>query len=223
MELVELELPRTGGGPLGAGERVFQADLPDEGWVWTNPADKFKEVEGVVEGSHVATIDFPATHDSHDQNTIIHVDPEYLGLLSSVNGPNGEGAPAGELVAPDEIEMEWEIGTWPDETGRNEPERYFPRWAWPNIGDRVWTEGHWAQDCGHATTIDGAQRFRTEIHPARAIAAMRQQVHGLPGSGTTPVPVTATDLVHPRTIRLRHRDPQARPGHPPRRRLRHGP
>jgi hypothetical protein len=96
--------------------------------------------------------------------------------------------------------MEWEVGTWPDETGRNELERYFPRWAWPAIGDRVWAEGHWTQDCGHATTIDGARRFRSEIHPARAIAAMRQQVHGLPGSGTTQVPVTATDLyIHGRS------------------------
>jgi len=179
-------------------EGVFQADLPDEGWVWVNPADRFREVEGVVELSKTAGVDFPATHDSHDQNTIINVDDEYTGLLARVNGPNPEGAT--DLVPPEVIELEWEHGTFTDETGRDEPERFFPRWAWPAAGDRVWAEGHWVLDCGHATTIDGAPHFRSEIHPARAIASMRQQVHTLPGSGTTQVPVTATDLyIHGRS------------------------
>ena len=97
-------------------------------------------------------------------------------------------------VDPLVIELEWEHGTFPNEDGRDEPERFFPRWAWPAAGDRVWAEGHWVFDCGHATMIDGARHFRSEIHPARAIAAMRQQVQTLPGSGATYVPVTATDL-----------------------------
>lgn len=173
-------------------EEVFKADLPDEGWVWADPENHYREVEGIVTVSKTAAIDFPATHDSHDQNTLIRVDAEYKGLLGRVNSPNAEGVTP--LVAPEIIEMEWEHGTFVDETGRNEPERFFPRWAWPAAGDRVWTEGHWVLDCGHATSVDGADHFRTEIHPARAIASMRQQVHALPGSGTTQVPVTATDL-----------------------------
>lgn len=185
-------------GVYDIDEEVFRADLPDEGWVWVNRNDRFREVEGVVERSHTATIDFPATHESHDQNTIIKVDPEYTGVLAELNQPNPEGTT--NPVPPTSIEMEWEHGTFPDEDGRNEPERYFPRWAWPVAGDRVWTEGNWVIDCGHGTTIDGAMHFRTEIHPARAVAAMRQQVHALPGSGDTQVPVTATDLyIHGRS------------------------
>jgi hypothetical protein len=36
--------------------------------------------------------------------------------------------------------------------------------------------------------------FHSEIHPPRAIASMRNQAATLPSSGTTPVPVTATDV-----------------------------
>src|SRR5262249_32056444 len=36
--------------------------------------------------------------------------------------------------------------------------------------------------------------FKSEIHPAIAMASMRDQVMTLPGTGTTPVPVVATDL-----------------------------
>lgn len=185
-------------GVYDIDEEVFKADLPDEGWVWVNRDDRFREVEGLVERSHTATVDFPATHESHDQNTIIKVDPEYNGVLARLNQPNPEGTT--NPVDPTSIEMEWEHGTFPNEDGRDEPERYFPRWAWPAAGDRVWTEGHWVIDCGHATSIDGVPHFRTEIHPARAVAAMRQQVHTLPGSGDTQVPVTATDLyIHGRS------------------------
>lgn len=182
--------------PFGITAPELKADVPDEGWVWVNRSDRYREVEGVVERSKTAAIDFPATHDTHDQNTIIKVDPKYTGVLGRVNEPNEEKEeidPA-DLLPPTDIEMEWEHGTRNFETGRGEPERFFPRWAWPAVGDRVWTEGNWVFDCGHATKVDGVDHFRSEIHPARAIAAMRQQVHELPGSGTTQVPVTATDL-----------------------------
>jgi uncharacterized repeat protein (TIGR01451 family) len=170
---------------------LIDVDIPDPGWVWVNAGNpglpQYRSVSGVVTKSKVTHTDFPAVHDSHDQNTDIFVDPGYEDLLSDAGkDDDGDGL-------PDTIEMEWEIGTFPDETG-SDPERLFPKWAWPNEGDRVWTDGHWIFDCGHPEDMAGTPHARTEIHPARAIASMRDQVSTLPGSGTTPVPVTATDL-----------------------------
>ncbi len=171
-------------------------DIPDPGWVWVDPAQKFRDVTGVVEKSKITHTDFPAVHDSHDQNTDILVDPGQDNILSDVNRPNNEDpvADPSQLLTPTSIELEWEIGTFPTETGRNAPERFFPKWAWPNEGDRVWANGHWIFDCGHGKDVAGVTHYRTEIHPARAIASMRDQARALPGTGTTPVPVTATDL-----------------------------
>ncbi len=174
----------------------IDVDIPDPGWVWVDPAQKFRDVTGVVEKSKITHTDFPANHDSHDQNTDIVVDPGQEDLLSDVNKPNNEDpvSDASELLPPTTIELEWEIGTFPSERGKNAPERFFPRWAWPNVGDRVWANGHWIFDCGHGKDVGGVTHHRTEIHPARAIASMRDQVRVLPGTGATPVPVTATDL-----------------------------
>src|SRR5207244_3026931 len=107
--------------------------------------------------------------------------PEDAELLSDVNDDNA-------------LEVEWEVGTRPDETGAGAPERTFPRWVWPNVGDRVWVNGSWIFDCGHGETVNGRVHRKTEIHPPRAIATMRDQMATLPGTGATPVPVTATDL-----------------------------
>lgn len=152
----------------------------EPGWVWVNSSDRYRDVAGLVKESHVTHTDFPSVHDSHDQNTAIEVDPEFLGVVSDANDTG-------------EIENEWEIGTTPDETG-SDPERTFPKWAWPNIGDRVWMNGNWIFDCGHPKDIGGTDHFKSEIHPPRAVASMRQHVRPLPGTGTTPVPVTETDL-----------------------------
>jgi uncharacterized repeat protein (TIGR01451 family) len=160
--------------------------FPEPGWVYVDPSQKLKDVSGTVTESFATETDFPAVHDSHDQNTHLAVDPGYEGLLSDINDPG-------------EIEMEWEIGTFPSETSGDPPERTFPRWAWPSVGDRVWMNGSWIFDCGHPDDSLGFNRYHTEIHPPRAIASMRPQLHTLPGTGTTPVPVTATDLyVHGR-------------------------
>src|SRR5712691_10159446 len=50
-------------------------DTDDPGWVWVDARDKYRSVSGLVTASHVAHTDFPFTHDSHDQDTIIRVDP----------------------------------------------------------------------------------------------------------------------------------------------------
>src|SRR3954453_17933515 len=160
--------------------------FPEPGWVWVDSSDKLKSVSGTVVESFVTHTDFPAVHDSHDQNTHMKVDPGFEGLLSDVNDPG-------------EIEMEWEIGTFPSETSGDPAERTFPRWVWPSVGDRAWFHGNWIFDCVHADDSTGTNRYHTEIHPPRAIATMRDEMHTLPGTGTPPVRVTATDLyVHGR-------------------------
>jgi uncharacterized repeat protein (TIGR01451 family) len=189
-------------------------EIAEEGWVWTNgedTTDKFRDASGVVTKSKVAHNDTPANHFSHDWNVDIRVDPGQEGLLSNVNSPNNTDAiltDAGLLPA-DKIEMEWETGVTPGEKTGDGANPFLPRWVLPNFGDRVWTNGHWVFDCGHAKKIGGelvdtpgggqaivggVDHFRTEIHPGRAIASMRSQAGTIPGSGTTPVPVTATDL-----------------------------
>lgn len=194
-------------------------DSSDEGWVWASRSfggPVYRSVSGFVTKSKIARNDSAANHNSHDQGTDIEVDAAYEGLLSTANGPNTEGTDnldandgADDLRDPEEIEMEWEIGTFPNEKGQSVLQRYLPQWAWPSVGDRVWTNGHWVFDCGHGKDVgrfvahpgevppisfDHVTLHRTEIHPPRAIASMRSQAATLPGTGTTPVPVTATDL-----------------------------
>jgi len=168
---------------------LIDIDIPDPGWVWVNPAQKFRSVTGAVTKSEITHTDFPAAHDSHDQNTDILVDAGQEDILSDVGKDDPD-----DPRSPDTLELEWEIGVFPTERGQNAPERTFPKWAWPNIGDRVWANGHWIFDCGHPTEVGGVGHFRTEIHPMRAIASLRDQVRALPGTGTTPVPITAVDL-----------------------------
>jgi uncharacterized protein DUF11 len=190
-------------------------EIAEEGWVWANgegTSDKFRNASGVVTKSKVAHNDTPSNHYSHDWNLDIRVDPGQEGLLSNVNSPNNtDSILTDEGLAPaDEIEMEWETGVTPGEKTGDGANPFLPRWVLPNLGDRVWTNGHWVFDCGHAKKIGGelvdlpngggqaivggTDHFRTEIHPGRAIATMRSQAGTIPGSGTTPVPVTATDL-----------------------------
>ena len=166
---------------------LFSFDFPEPGWTWVNPSEKTQSVSGVVKESFPTYTDFPAVHDTHDQNTHLEADPGYEGLISDVNDPG-------------EIEMEWETGTFNNETSGDPPERTFPRWAWPSVGDRAWFDGNWIFDCGHPTDVSGTNHYKSEIHSARAIASMRDQVRTMPGTGTTPVRITATDLyIHGRS------------------------
>jgi uncharacterized repeat protein (TIGR01451 family) len=197
------------GDPLIAGSllglALFLNDIPEPAWVWADPdavddpTKRFHSASGkVVTEDQVARIDFPALHDSHDFFFNIDVDPGQEFLLSKANNPNEEGgtfATEGDLATPTELHNEWEIGTFPDETD-TDPERTYPKWAWPSLGDRAWVDGEWIYDCGHPSEITdtGDKLFRSELHPMRAVAAMRPQVRTLPGTGSTPVPATSTDL-----------------------------
>jgi PKD repeat protein len=167
-------------------------DVPDPGWVPVNEGnpglDTFRSVSGEVTKSKITHTDYPDVHDSHDQNTDIKVDPGLEDVLSDAGkDDDGDGN-------PDTLEMEWETGILPNEFSGDGSAHFFPKWVWPSLGDRVWADGRWVFDCGHPNEDEAEPRYRTEIHPARAVASMRQQMRTMPGSGTTPVPITGTDL-----------------------------
>jgi uncharacterized repeat protein (TIGR01451 family) len=172
-ELIEAGL--VAGGPIGAAIGGLAAGIADYflselGWTWVDFAHPMQNLTGVVEEkSHVSYTDLPMAHDSHDQNFDVLPDPQYDYLMSDANLQDEDG----------HMEIEWEVND-------------FPEWAWPNIGDRVWVNGNWILDCSHKGGATG--HHSAEIHPPRAIASIRDQVHTLPGTGTTPVAVKATDL-----------------------------
>ncbi len=158
-------------------------DVPEFGWVWVNESQKIQTVTGVVMASAVAGHDFPALHDSHDHNTHVKYDLGQEGLASVINDPG-------------EIEIEWETGIRTDELTGDGSNPIFPKWVWPSVGDRVWVQGNWIYDTEHPGGLngDGTQRFKSEIHPPRAFATMREQFTPMPGTGSVPVHITATDL-----------------------------
>jgi hypothetical protein len=166
---------------------VHLYDASNEGWVWVQanrPAKpKYRDVSGLVVESRVATIDYPTTHDTHDQNTVIIVDAGQEDILS-------EGNEVNPSVGVRTFEIEWETGIHPGEKSGDGADPFYPRPVWASNGDRFWAEGNWIFDCGHST--DG--QYPAEIHPPRAAAAMRQTSYPLYATGATPVPVTMTDL-----------------------------
>jgi hypothetical protein len=140
------------------------------GVAWVDPSQPMQSETGVVrEKSDYSTNDLPWDHDTHDMAFDVRPDASSRFLMSDANIDDKGGL----------IENEWEYGD-------------FPQWAWPNLRDRAWVNGNWVLDCNHEEGI--SEHYDAEIHPMRAIATMRQQTHTLPGSGTTPVAVTGTDL-----------------------------
>ncbi len=152
--------------------------------------------------------DFPSDHPTDDQNTFIAVDPADMGLVATGNvGP--EGVEAGQ------IELEWEIGS-------------YPLFAWAGKGDRYTGTGRWIWDCGHpsanptgtcSTTMSQACiinndcaaplcpscvvgetcvgvnfNYHSEVHPLQAVAISR--IHGYRNSKRVRGgrPATRTDV-----------------------------
>lgn len=177
--------PRDPGVSTVCGEfeiplQIFFKDIvgfnrPDEGWAYVDPARKRRQATGVAHNVRMAAEDTPANHNSHDVDFELRLDSGQEDLLS---------------IQLDSIAVEWESGIGVFETTGDGANPIFPKWAWPSSGDRVWVDGNWIHDCGHP---DGGL-LKTEIHPARAIATMREHAAPLPGTGLTPVPVTLTNL-----------------------------
>jgi hypothetical protein len=172
---------------------LVSVPLPEFGWVYVDN-NKFRDVTGTVVESEVSHTDFASEHDSHDQNTKITVDPQYRDLLSFVNDLDLDHPIPANPPPPKQMEIEWETGTRHGEKHGDGANPIFPKWAWPSVGDRVWVNGSFIYDVGHSQEKDGIKRYKSEIHPPRAFATMRDELLPLPGTGDTPVPVTATDL-----------------------------
>jgi hypothetical protein len=134
--------------------------------------------------------DFPGDHNTDDQNTFLFADPPDTGLVATGN-VGREGPEGGN------IELEWEVGS-------------YPTFAWAGRGDRFTGAGRWIWDCGHPlpnpigicsktvsqacvidsdcgppvclscvggeTCTDVTFNFHSEVHPLQAVAVSR--IHG---------------------------------------------
>jgi hypothetical protein len=105
--------------------------------------------------SHPTGVDNPLTHLSYDFNFDVAPDPQYQVLLGG-SPTQQTGNFAAEIEDVNRIHVEREEGS-------------FPRWAWPDRGDRVKLLGSWVWDCDHSTYGE-----RTEMHPFRAIWVERR-------------------------------------------------
>jgi CARDB len=136
--------------------------------------------------SEVSEFDLSWNHYTHDKTFQAIPDPRYKYLLA--------GDRSGAAVKP-WLEVEWEEGST---MGDSRTWGALPEFAWPSVGDRIWTEGRWVFDCGHTGLPGGdiidplAVRYETEIHPPRALVTFRLN-HPVAGPPTE-VPVTEADV-----------------------------
>ncbi len=135
--------------------------------------------------------DFSGSHVGDDQNTFIALDPADNILATGNESAFECGPPPGENCNLIEMELEFDK---------------YPLFAWAGEGDRITAEGRWIFDCGHpdpqpyggcsnnpATpcVIDsecgtGNQcnnppptfNYRSELHPPRALAVLRNKSKG---------------------------------------------
>ncbi len=154
-----------------AGEAACST-LIEEGWSLAHPADLLvpRRLEGEVVAGHPPYGDFYFNHDTEDYNFFVvpdnqnvlasDEDQNYEYLLGYGNFHNGVEEELGR------VEVEWEYGAHSWNDAADSGYYGFPDWAWPNLGDRVVTEGFWIFDCGHTP-------FRTEIHPPWFVATIR--------------------------------------------------
>jgi hypothetical protein len=163
------------------GEFNYKHELA--GWLRVNQVQSLKSREtfhsmsGIVHEAALASNDFPTVHNSHDFTFQIEPDKGQDSLISTVNYPNSESGPLPGIQKGTRLEVEWESGILPSEKKSQDAnpatEKPFPKWAWPSDGDRVWVDGSWIFDCGHARKNQDSWQYPTEIHPPRAIAVMK--------------------------------------------------
>ncbi len=147
VQLVDSKLGKS----RGCRDSLTGLDRETPGWVSVDPADPQVVIEGVVKRSKVSEVDFPFSHDSHDFNWDVILDPGYENRASDANSVlNGKRV----------MEMEWES-------------RYFPSFFWPVAGDRVYVRGRWIFDCGHPP-------YYTELHPVTLSVATRYKPYHFP-------------------------------------------
>jgi hypothetical protein len=127
--------------------------------------------------SHPTGVDNPLSHLSYDFNFDVAPDPEYQVLLGG-SPTQRTGNFATEIEDVNRIHVEREEGS-------------FPRWAWPDRGDRVKLLGSWVWDCDHSAFGE-----RTEMHPFRAIWVERRTPTTSPSAQTEGDLFISTDGTH---------------------------
>lgn len=147
---------------------IYQHQAPN--WAYVNDRDTSASeappgpvwLEGTVSSekqplypARPTGVDNPLSHLSYDFTFDVAPDPQYQVLLGG--SPRQQtGNFAAEIEDVNRIHVEREEGS-------------FPRWAWPDRGDRVKLLGSWVWDCDHSEHGE-----RTELHPFRAIWVARQ-------------------------------------------------
>ncbi|HWC95836.1 MAG TPA: hypothetical protein VG456_03785, partial [Candidatus Sulfopaludibacter sp.] len=173
-------------GILPGALRAYSPERSDPEWisVWDNrPAQIYGTVGGVTptganQVAHISFEDDPLAHYAHDVNAILQPDPQYLWTVGTANyyqNPNEDGTDR-----PGRIELEWESLNGGNTKTYGTGQIGLPVWATPGTGDRVYVVGRWVLDAGHPEIGD-----RTEIHPARLIAVMRQRPTVSAGGATS--------------------------------------
>ena len=134
-----------------------------------------RRLEGEVVIGHPPHGDFTVNHHTEDFNFFVVPDnhnplasdpnADYRYLLGEGNFQTGEEKEHGR------IEVENEYGALPWNDAADDDYYGIPPWVWPNMGDRAIVDGYWIYDCGH-----GDPGYRTEIHPAWMVVALRNMM-----------------------------------------------
>src|SRR5215208_7126142 len=134
-----------------------------------------RRLEGEVVIGHPPHGDFTVNHHTEDFNFFVVPDnhnplasdpnADYRYLLGERNFQTGEEKEHGR------IEVENEYGALPWNDAADDDYYGIPPWVWPNMGDRAIVDGYWIYDCGH-----GDPGYRTEIHPAWMVVALRNMM-----------------------------------------------
>lgn len=174
-------------GPL----RTYSPERTDPNWlsVWDGrPVEAYgtvavTETDGANQPARVSFEDDPITHYAHDAIMFLLPDPQYRWTMGTANYYGNEEDKGG--VALGRIKLEWET------LNDGSPAKYgtgrigLPTWATPTAGDRMYVLGRWVLDAGHPEVGD-----RTEIHPPRLVAVMRQR----PTASTSMVAASQVDI-----------------------------
>ncbi len=171
-------------GPL----RQFSPERFDPEWpaAWDErPVELYGTVAplagaSAIPGALISPSDNPPTHYAHDANFYVSPDPGYEWLTGTANTYSGDAAGPGL----GRVEVEWETLNGGSTATYGQGKIGLPLWASATVGDRVYVVGRWILDAGHPEVGD-----RTEIHPPRLIATMRQRPAVLNGSAATQVDI----------------------------------
>jgi hypothetical protein len=154
--------------------RQFSPERFDPEWptTWDEQAVELYGVVAPVEAdapdqpSRISPSDNPPTHYAHDATIFVTPDAGYRWLVGTANYLDGDPDGPGRGT----IEVEWETQNGGSTAAYGQGNIGLPLWTMPTVGDRVYVVGRWILDAGHPESGD-----RTEIHPARLVATLRER------------------------------------------------